>query len=378
MLERWVEAALRNRVVVTLVFLMLLAVGARALLTLEVDAFPDTTPIQVQINTVAQALAPEEIERQISFPVESSVAGLPGLMNVRSISKFGFSQVVATFNDDVSILDARQLVSERLGTVRLPDGVEPPSLGPISTGLGEVFHYIVRARRPGRTLEELRTLHDTIVRPELRRIPGVAEVNSWGGHEKQFHVIVDPNALIDHGLTLGDVTQALRQNNRNVGGGTLTQAGESPLLVGVGQLASVSMIENVVVASRAGVPTRIRDVAKVEVGHEIRRGAVTADGKGEAVLGLAFMLMGENSRDVTRRISARIEEVRRALPEDVELDVVYDRTDLVEKVIDTVRHNLAFGAALVIATLFVLFGGVRAGLLIALTVPCAMLLAAWG
>ena len=378
MLERWVETALKNRVVVSVAFLILLAVGARALFTLEVDAFPDTTPNQVQINTVAEVLAPEEIERQISFPLEASISGLPGLVNVRSISKFGFSQVVATFNDDIAILDARQLVSERLGTVRLPEGVEPPSLGPISTGLGEVFHYIVRARRPGRTLEEVRTLHDTIVKPELRRIPGVAEVNSWGGHEKQFHVIVDPNALIDHGLTLGDVADALRQNNRNVGGGTLTQAGESPLLVGVGQLSSVAMIENVVMASQGGVPTRIRDVAKVEVGHEIRRGAVTADGKGEAVLGLAFMLMGENSREVTRRIAARIDDVRRALPEDVELEVVYDRTELVEKVIDTVRHNLAFGAALVIATLFLLFGGVRAGLLIALTVPCAMLLAAWG
>jgi len=376
MLERWVEATLRNRLVVTLLFLALLGVGARALFTLEVDAFPDTTPIQVQVNTVAPALSPEEIERQISFPIESTIAGLPGLTNVRSVSKFGFSQVVATFSDEASMLDARQLVTERLGTVRLPEGVEPPALGPISTGLGEVFHYIVRS--PTRSLEDLRTIHDTIVKPELRRIPGVAEVNSWGGHEKQFHVIVNPSALIDRGLTLGDLTQALRQNNRNVGGGNLTEGGESPLLVGIGQLSSLETIGDVVVTSHDGIPTRVRDVAQVEVGHEIRRGAVTADGKGEAVLGLVFMLMGENSHDVTRRIAAQVEAVRHALPEDVELEVVYDRSQLVDKVIDTVRHNLVFGAVLVVATLFFLLGSVRAGLLIALTVPCAMLLAAWG
>jgi heavy metal efflux system protein len=378
MLERLVESSLRNRLVLTLVFLILLGIGARALFTLEVDAFPDTTPVLVQINTVAPALAPEEIERQVSFPIESSIAGLPGLQNVRSVSKFGFSQVVATFTDDVSILDARQLVTERLGTVRLPQGIEAPSLGPISTGLGEVFHYIVRSRRPERTLEELRTIHDTVVKPELRRVPGVAEVNSWGGYEKQFHVIVDPNALIDRGLTLSDITEALRQNNRNVGGGNLTEGGESPLLVGLGQLTGLGMIENVVVTSHEGVPIRVRDVATVDVGHEIRRGAVTADGQGEAVLGLAFMLMGENSRDVTRRLSARLDEVRHALPEDIEVEVVYDRTELVEKVIDTVRHNLVFGALLVIATLFLLFGSVRAGVLIALTIPFAMLLTAWG
>ncbi|MCK4774744.1 MAG: efflux RND transporter permease subunit, partial [Candidatus Krumholzibacteria bacterium] len=188
MLERLVAGSFRNRLVVTMIFLVGTLLGVKALLTLPVDAFPDTTPVQVRINTVAPALSPEEIERQITFSVETSVSGLPGLENVRSISKFGFSQVVATFDERTSMYDARQLILERLGTVRLPEGIEPPSLGPIATGLGEVFHYIVRSPDSSHSLADLRTIHDWIIKPELRRAPGVAEVNSWGGHEKQHEV----------------------------------------------------------------------------------------------------------------------------------------------------------------------------------------------
>ncbi len=378
MLERLVEVAVRHRLAVALVFTVLAVLGARALAGLRVDAFPDTTPVQVQINTVVQALGPEEVERQVSFPVETAIAGLPGLRNVRSVSKFGFSQVVATFAEGTSILDARQLVMERLGTVELPAGIAPPSLGPIATGLGEIFHYVLRSEDPARTLTELRTLHDWVVKPELRKVPGVAEVNSWGGYEKQYQVTVSPEALVAYGLTLDEVVEALERNNRNVGGGRLTVSGEDLLVHGVGRLETVDQIGGVTVRSHDGVPVRVRDVAEVSVDHEIRRGAVTAGGRGEAVLGLGFMLMGENPKEVTERLKARVAEVRSALPEDVVLETVYDRTELVDHVIGTVRHNLFLGALLVVVTLLVLFGGVRVGLVIAVTIPLALILAALG
>ena len=378
MLERLVESSLKNRLVVTVLFLVTMVLGVRALLTLPVDAFPDTTPVQVQINTVAPALNPEEIERQITFPVETAISGLPGLANVRSISKFGFSQVVATFDDQTSIYDARQLILERLGTVRLPDGIEIPSLGPIATGLGEVFHYIVRSLDSSHTLSELRTIHDWIIKPELRRIAGVAEVNSWGGYKKQYEVVVEPKSLIAYHLTLQDVVGALEANNRNVGGGRIVESGDALLLHGIGRLTTADEIANVVIASHDGVPVRIRDIAEVQPGHEIRRGAVTAGGRGEAVLGLGFMLMGENSKEVTDRLKQRVDEIRGALPAGVEIEVVYDRTELVDHVIDTVEHNLLLGAILVIVILFLLFGSLSAGLIIALTIPLSMVLAALG
>jgi hypothetical protein len=334
--------------VVSVLFLVAALLGVRALLTLPVDAFPDTTPVQVQINTVAPALNPEEIERQITFPVETGISGLPGLENVRSISKFGFSQVVATFDDGTSIYDARQLILERLGTVRLPEGIEPPSLGPIATGLGEVFHYIVRSPDASQSLSELRTIHDWIIKPELRRVAGVAEVNSWGGYEKQHEVVVEPEALIAYHLTLQTVVGALQANNRNVGGGRIVSSGDALLLHGVGRLTTTDEIANVVITSHDGVPVRIRDVADVGPGHEIRRGAVTAGGGGEAVLGLAFMLMGENSKEVTQHLKQQVDDIRGALPEGVTIDVIYDRTELVDHVITTVKHNLFLGAILVI------------------------------
>ena len=378
MLERLVESSLKNRLVVTVLFLVTMVLGVRALLTLPVDAFPDTTPVQVQINTVAPALNPEEIERQITFPVETAVSGLPGLENVRSVSKFGFSQVVATFDDATSIYDARQLILERLGTVRLPEGIEPPSLGPIATGLGEVFHYIVRSPDSSQSRSDLRTIHDWIIKPELRRVPGVAEVNSWGGYEKQHEVIVEPNVLIAYHLTLQDVVGALEANNRNVGGGRVVTSGDALLLHGIGRLTNADEIAKVVITSHDGVPVRIGDVAEVRTGHEIRRGAVTAGGKGEAVLGLAFMLMGENSKDVTQRLKQRVDEIRGALPAGAEIEIVYDRTELVDHVIGTVKHNLLLGAILVVVVLFLLFGSLSAGLIVALTIPLAMVLAALG
>ena len=349
------------------------------MLRIGVDAFPDTTPIQVQINTTAPALNPEEVEQQITLPVELAIGGLPGLTDVRSISKFGLSQVVATFDDSTRIIDARQYVSERLASVELPDGIERPQLGPISTGLGEIFHYIVRSDDPNRTLEELRTIHDWVVKPELRKVPGVAEVNSWGGHEKQYHVIVSPEALLNYDLTLDEVFEALEQNNHNVGGGLITAAGQSKLVHGVGRVTTIEQIENIVITAYDGAPVRIRDIAKdVRIGHEIRRGAVTAQGRGEAVLGLAFMLMGENGKVVTENLKKQLDNVRKSLPDDVIVEVVYDRTELTTEVIKTVQHNLLAGAILVVLVLFVLLGNLRAGLLVAIVIPIAMLFAVIG
>ena len=378
MLDKIVRFGLQNRLLVLLLFAVVFALGAWRALQLPVDAFPDTTPVQVQINTTTPALNPQEVEQQITLPVELAISGLPGLENVRSVSKFGFSQVVATFRDGTSIYDARQFVTERLNTVQLPEEIDAPQLGPISTGLGEVFHYIVRSDNSAHDLTELRTLHDWVIRPALLAVPGVAEVNSWGGYEKQYHVVVDPERLIKFDLSLNDVERALRTNNLNVGGGQIERSGESLLVHGLGRVETISDIEGIMIAAYRGIPIRISDVAEVVIGHEIRRGAVTFQGEGEAVLGLGFMLMGENSRLVTEKLRERLDSVKASLPEDVSVDIVYDRTELVTKVIETVTHNLLAGAGLVILVLFVLLGNVRAALLVGLAVPLAMLFAILG
>ncbi len=379
MLENIISFSLRNRLLVILLFCALIGIGAWTLTNVAVDAFPDTTPVQVQVNTTAPALNSEEIEQQITFPVELSIGGLPGLKNVRSISKFGLSQVVATFSDSTPIIDARQYVTERLASVELPEGIERPQLGPISTGLGEIFHYTVSSDDPTRTLEELRTIHDWVIKPELRKVSGVAEVNSWGGYERQYHVIVSPPALIKYNLTLDNILEALEQNNHNVGGGLVTRSGQSQLVHGIGRVHTIDQIENIVIAAYDGAPVRIRDVVEeVKIGHEIRRGAVTAQGQGEAVLGLAFMLMGENGEGVTKDLKKQLENVKKSLPDDLVINVVYDRTDLTNEVIKTVQHNLIAGAILVVLVLLILLGNLRAGLLVAMVIPIAMLFAVFG
>jgi len=377
-MNKMLELVLHNRLLVILLFVVAFALGFWTLVRLPVDAFPDTTPVQVQINTVAPSLGPEEIEKQISVPVELAVAGLPGLEHVRSISKFGLSQVVATFRDDIPILESRQLIMEQLAGVELPEGIARPELGPISTGLGEVFHYVLRSENPERTLDELRTLHDWVVKPELRKVSGVAEINTWGGQEKQYHVIISPGSLIKYRLSLGDVAEALKRNNASVGGGQVTTGGQTLLVHGLGRVAGIDDIADVVITSFNGTPVRVRDVAEIAIGHELRRGAVSAHGDGEVVMGLGFMLMGENSRQVTGDLKKTLDGIRGALPEDVILETVYDRTELIDQVIDTVRHNLLAGALLVIAVLLLLIGNFRAGLLVAATIPMAILFAALG
>lgn len=372
---RWVIGwSLRHRLLVVLGTLGFVIWGVYSMWHLPIDAFPDTTPVQVQVNTVAPALAPEEVEQQVTMPVESVIAGLPGLVDVRSISRFGLSQVTVTFQDGTPIYFARQVVGERLGTVELPAGIGRPAMGPVATGLGEVFHYIVtgRGEHPA-SLTELTTVQEWMIEPALRQVPGVAEINTWGGRRKQYEVVVEPSRLIKYGLTLDAVAQALRLNNISVGGGQITRAGESTLVHGAALTTDAGQIASVVIAAEDGTPIRVRDVAEVREGYEIRRGAVTAQGEGEAVLGLGFMLMGENSHAVTRRLEQRLEELRPSLPANVDVRVVYRRTDLVDHVIHTVQENLLYGALFVVAVLFLFIGSIRAALIVALAIPLALL-----
>ena len=373
MLTRLIDACLRYRPLVLLATAVLALVGFSSLARLPFDAFPDTTPVQVQVNTTAPALSPLEVERQITFPVEQAISGLPGLTEVRSISKFGFSQVTAIFDDDTDVYLARQVVSERLSAAPLPEGVERPALGPLTTGLGEVFQYVLHSETL--SAQELRTLHHWVVRPQLVQVPGVAEINTWGGYEKQYHVIVDPQRLVKHALTLDDVARVVRHGNRNAGGGVVNQAGEAQLIWGRGLVSGTADLEAMVLASVDGTPIHLRDVAEVREDHEIRRGAVTYQGRGEAVLGLGFMLMGENSRELTQRLEARLQAAQKSLPEGAELTQVYSRTDLIGQVLETVRTNLLEGALLVIAVLFAFLGNFRAGLIVALAIPLSMLFA---
>ena len=375
MLNWLIQASLENRLLVAVLAAVLVLVGGRSLTNLPVDAFPDTTPVQVQINTTVPSLNAQEAEAQVTMPVELAIGGLPGLSNIRSVSKFGLSQVVATFDDDTSIFRARQFITERLQSVELPAGIARPQLGPISTGLGEVFHYAVRSANTNRTLTELREIQDWVVKPQLRKVRGVAEVNTWGGFEKQYHVITEPQRLVKYGLTLEQLVEALEANNQNVGGGQVVRGGESLLVHGLGLTTNVQEIANIVISARDGVPVRVRDVAEVRVDHEIRRGAVTGAGQGEIVLGLGFMLMGENSAVVTHGLKDKLAEVQKTLPKDVVVQVLYDRTELVDNVIATVKHNLLAGALLVIAVLFAFLGNLRAGLVVAAAIPLSMLFA---
>ncbi len=373
MLNALISFSLRNRFFVLLLAGLLIYVGVTSAMSLPLDAFPDTTPNQIQVNVVAPALSPEEIERQVTYPVELAMGGLKGLSEIRSVSKFGLSQVVAIFDDDVDIYFARQQVNERLGEISLPAGIERPTMGPVATGLGEVYHYFLSSKTLD--LTELRTLHDWVVRPRLRRIPGVAEINTLGGLAKQYEVQVDPDKLAKYKLTFDDVMTALKENNQNVGGGPVERAGEMRLVQGVGLVRSTEEIAGIPITAIDGIPIRIRDVGKVVLGHAIRRGGTTADGKGEVVLGLAFMRMGENSRDVTMALEEAMKDVKRLLPNDVKVTVVYRRTDLVNHVLHTVEKNLFEGAVLVIAVLFAFLGNLRAGLIVASAIPLSMLFA---
>ena len=388
MLNWIIDTSLKARLLVLLGAVAFAAAGAFALANLDVDAFPDTTPVQVQINTTAPSLGPEEAETQITFPIEQALGGLPRVKGLRSVSKFGLSQVVVTFEDGTDIYLARQLVTERLNAVELPAGVQRPRLGPVSTGLGEVFHYTLTLKdwdyatasdaERVEKLTYLRTVHDWSVRPALRTVPGVAEVNAWGGYEKQYQVRSDPERLFQFGLTFADVVDALERNNQNVGGGGVSRGDQFLLVHGLARTADLAQIRGVVVSAKDGVPVTVGQVADVQVGHEIPRGSVTADGRGEAVLGLAFLTMGENSKTVSTALRAKLDDLRATLPPDVEVTVVYDRTELVTVVIETVRKNLFEAGLLVVAVLFLFLGNLRAAAIVALAIPLSMLFAFTG
>ncbi len=380
-----IDAILRFSIARRWVVLFLVAVAAAAGVwnyqRLPIDAVPDITNVQVQINTRAPGYSPLEVEQRITYLVEVAIAGLPHLEYTRSLSRYGLSQVTVVFQDGTDIYFARNLINERLQQTKsqLPAGIEP-EMGPIATGLGEIFLYTVhadeQARQPdGRPYDAtaLRTLQDWVIRPQLRQVPGVTEVNTIGGFEREYHVTPDPARLLAFGLTFDDIVAALEKNNANVGAGYIERNGEQYLIRSPGQVADIPSIEQIIVAHRGGVPVTIRDVADVAFGKQLRTGAATRDGE-ETVLGTAVMLIAENSRTVSKAVSEKLTEINKTLPEGITADPVYDRTVLVEKTIATVQKNLLEGAILVVAVLLLMLGNVRAALLTAAVIPLSMLM----
>ncbi|MDN6858607.1 CusA/CzcA family heavy metal efflux RND transporter [Pseudomonas sp. CAN2814] len=380
MFERIIRFAIEQRYLVLLAVLGMAGLGIASYQKLPIDAVPDITNVQVQVNTSAPGFTPLETEQRVTYPVETAMAGLPGLQQTRSISRSGLSQVTVIFKDGTDLFFARQLVNERLQQAReqLPEGVES-AMGPISTGLGEIFLWTIEAEPGARkedgseyTPTDLRVIQDWVIKPQLRNVPGVAEVNTIGGFAKQFQVAPDTRRLAAYRLTLADVIAALERNNANVGAGYIERNGEQLLVRAPGQVGSLEDIANIVVANVDGTPIRLRNVAEVDLGRELRTGAATEDGR-EVVLGTVFMLIGENSRTVAKAAAAKLDEINRTLPAGVKAVTVYDRTQLVDKAIATVKRNLTEGAILVIAVLFLFLGNIRAALITAMVIPLAML-----
>jgi cobalt-zinc-cadmium resistance protein CzcA len=385
MLDYLVARSIHHRWLVLAAVAALAAFGAFNYTRLTIDAVPDITNVQVQINTEAPGYSPLEAEQRITFAIETAMAGLPRLDYTRSISRYGLSQVTVIFADGTDIYFARQRVAERLQEARtaLPPGIEP-ELGPIATGLGEIFSFVLgvapgAARADGSPYDttDLHTVMDWVVRPQLARVPGITEVNMLGGHERQYVVAPRPAALLAFGLTLADLATALERNNVNVGAGYIERFGSQYLVRVPGQVASLEEIRSIRVATHDGTPVVVGDVAEVSIGKDLRTGAATMNGE-EVVLGTVFMLMGENSRIVARAAAAKLEDINTSLPKGLTLEAVYDRTTLVDKTIATVRTNLLEGALLVVAVLFALLGNLRAALVTTLVIPLSMLLTITG
>ncbi|MBK8220703.1 MAG: efflux RND transporter permease subunit [Candidatus Obscuribacter sp.] len=379
MIDSLIRFSIKQRLLVLMLVIFLAVGGVFSLQKLPIDAVPDITNVQVQILTAAPSLAPLEVERQITFPVEISMSGLPGVAQIRSVSKFGLSAVTVVFNDGIDTYFARQLVLERLSDVRrqIPESIGSPEMGPISTGLGEIYQYEVSASDNKKDPIRLRTIQDWIIRRQLMGVSGVAEVNSYGGLKKQFQVRVDPARLQSYGITLRDVLSSVVANNENVGGAYIEHEGEQYILRGIGLARTNSEIANIVVKTgKEGVPVFIKDVGEVVTGSEVRQGAVLADGKGEIVAGIVMMLKGENSRTVVERVKDRVKQIEKSLPQDTKLVPFYDRSLLVDRTIHTVESNLIEGAVLVIFVLLVVLGNWRGALLVASVIPLSMLFAA--
>ena len=377
MLTGVIEWSLANRALVIAMFVLMALGGLYAATQIPVDAVPDLVNVQVQVVTEAGTLPPLEVERLITYPVELAMSGLPDVEELRSISRLGISLVTIVFREHTDIMRARQLVAERLpaarGGISLPDA--DPQLGTLSTALGEILQFELRG--PQRSLMDLRSILEWDVAPVMRTVPGVTDINSHGGFAKSYEVQVDPDRMSSHGISLGEVLAALDRNNTSTGGGYVVKNGEQRFIRGESLLRSIDDIARVVVRSPAGgVPVLIRDIGSVQIGALTRQGAATRDGRGEAVTGMVMMVRGENSRRVVTAAKEKLEQVRQALPPGVELEILYDRSDLIARTLDTVLHNLAEGGLLVIAVLLVLLGNVRAGLIVSLAIPLSMLFAA--
>jgi len=385
MIESILRLAIERRFLFLSFILVIVGIGVWSYQKLPIDAVPDITNVQVQINTSAPGYSPLEAEQRITYPVETALAGLPKLSHTRSLSRYGLSQVTVVFEEGTDIYFARNLINARLGAIKsvLPAGLEP-EMGPISTGLGEIFMYTVQANSSARmsngepyTATALREIQDWIIKPQLAQVKGVIEVNSIGGYNKQYHVMPTPEKLLYHQVSLEDVADALRANNDNRGAGYIEANGQQLLVRSQGQLATIEEIRQVIIKQIDGVPVKIDDVAEVAIGKELRTGAATRNGV-ETVLGTAMMLIGENSRTVARDVALKLADIQASLPEGVIAEAVYDRTSLVDKAVKTVSKNLLEGALLVIVVLFVLLGNIRAALITAAVIPLAMLMTITG
>ena len=376
MIQKLIEFSLRNRFLIVVLTVLAIGIGVRALTQLPIDAVPDVTNVQVQILTNSPGLGPVEVEQFITVPVETAMSGLPDIEDIRSVSKFGLSAVTVVFKEGTDLYFARRLIMERLSIAQgeIPEEFGSPEMGPISSGLGEIYQFEVKGE--GHSSMELRSILDWSVAYQLRSVPGVVEVNTFGGELKTYEVAIDPTRLLAYQLPLTQVYEALEKNNTNAGGGYITKQSEQYLVRGEGLIQSLKDIENIIVATTdEGTPIFIRNLGEVHFAPLIRQGAVTRDGRGEAVTGIVMMLWGENSREVVNRVKDKIEAIKKTLPEGVTIDTFYDRTDLIQKTIHTVAKNLIEGGLLVIVVLFLLLGNLRGGLIVAMAIPLSMLIA---
>ncbi len=378
-MHRLIDLSLRNKFLVLILTAVMVGVGIYSMLRLPIDAVPDVTPNQVLVLTQAPGLGPVEVERFITFPVETAMSGLPGITDIRSISRFGLSSVYIYFEEGMDLYFVRRLVMERLPEAReaIPAGLGTPAMGPISTGLGEIFQFEVRGK--GKSLMDLRSVLEWDIAFRLRSVPGVVEVNSYGGEMKTYEVQIDPDKLVSYRVPLDRVFEALERNNANAGGAYIERAQEQYVIRGEGLVERVNDIDNIVVSAAAdGTPVYIRNLGQTVLAPQVRQGAVTRDGDGETVTGVVMMLMGENSRVVAARVREALDSIKPSLPEGVTIETYYDRTQLVQKTIATVRKNLIEGGVLVIAVLLLLLGNVRGGLIVASAIPLSMLFAFTG